>query len=363
LVTKSDFYDVLGIRRDVSQEEIKAAFRKLAFKYHPDRNKSPGAEQKFKEVSEAYAILSDPDKRKQYDVQGFEGIKQQYKQEDIFNRGTFRDIFSEFGFDADDLFSRIFRGGFNFEQSQQELNQGRDLEAKTLLTLEQAAFGTEFEVTLPRLKRCNTCKGSGVELGSKSMTCPECRGKGRIEHKIVSGFGQVIVSCPRCNGKGEVAGKSCKICRGNGLEEKIARLKVKVPPGIENGDHLVLRDQGEDGHYGGPPGDFYLTIEIKPHPYLTRRGFDLVYEADVNFAQAALGARIKIPTLTGQRIIEVPAGTQSGAMLRVKGEGMKHGQSRGDELVRINVRVPEKLNARERELIEALSKEFEARKR
>jgi len=257
----------------------------------------------------------------------------------------------------------MFRGGFNFEKGQYALNQGRDLEAKTLLTLEQAAFGTEFEVTIPRLKKCTTCKGSGVELGSKSMTCAECKGKGRIEDKIVSGFGQVTISCARCNGRGEVAGRPCKICGGNGLEKKVARLKVKVPPGIENGDHLVLRNQGEDGPYGGPPGDFYLTIEIKPHPYLRRNGFDLVYEADINFAQAALGTRIKIPTLTGHRIIEVSAGTQSGAMLRVKGEGIKHGQSRGDELVHINVRVPEKLNARERELIEALSKEFAAEKR
>ena len=238
-----------------------------------------------------------------------------------------------------------------------------DLAARTIITLDQAAFGTEFEVTLPRLKRCSKCKGSGVEFGSQSMICPECKGMGRIEHKVISGFGQVIISCTRCNGRGEVAKKPCKICGGNGLQENRARLKVKVPPGIDNGDNLVLRGQGEDGPYGGSPGDFYVTIEIKPHPYLTRRGMDLIYEANINFAQAALGAQIKIPTLTSERTIQVFPGTQSGTVLRLRGEGINHSQGRGDELVHINVRVPEKLSPRERELIEALLIEFEAEKR
>ena len=234
---------------------------------------------------------------------------------------------------------------------------------KTIITLDQAAFGTEFEVTLPRLKRCSKCKGSGVEFGSKSMICPECNGTGTIEHKIRSGFGQVIISCTRCKGRGKVAEKPCKICGGNGLQENKARLKVKVPPGIDNGDNLVLRGQGEDGPYGGSPGDLYVTIEIKPHPYLNRRGMDLVYEANINFAQAALGARIKIPTLTSERIIQVFPGTQNGTMLRLRGEGINHSQGRGDELVHINVRVPENLSSKERELIEALLIEFEAGKR
>jgi len=321
------------------------------------------AEERFKEISEAYAILSDPGKRQQYDAQGFEGIKQQYKQEDIFNRGTFRDVFSEFGFDADDLLNRIFGRGFTFQQNQHEAQHGRDLAARTIITLDQAAFGTEFEVTLPRLKRCINCKGSGVEFGSQSMTCPECKGTGRIEHKVMSGFGQVIISCTRCNGRGKLAEKPCKICGGNGLQENRAQLKVKVPPGIDNGDNLVLRGQGEDGPYGSSPGDFYVTIEIKPHPYLTRRGMDLIYEANINFAQAALGAKIKIPTLTSERTIQVFPGTQSGTVLRLRGEGINHSQGRGDELVHINVRVPEKLSLRERELIEALLIEFEAEKR
>ena len=237
----------------------------------------------------------------------------------------------------------LFGGGFTFKQNQHEAPRGHDLAAKTIITLDQAAFGTEFAVTLPRLKRCSKCKGSGIEFGSQSMMCPECNGTGTIEHKIMSGFGQVIISCTECNGRGKVAKKPCKICGGNGLLENKAMLKVKVPPGIDNGDNLVLRGQGEDGPYGGSPGDLYVTIEIKPHPYLTRRGMDLIYQANINFAPPALGAQIKIPTLRSERTIHVSPGTQSGTVLRLRGEGINHSQGRGDELVHINVSVPENL--------------------
>jgi molecular chaperone DnaJ len=361
-LAKLDYYDLLGLSRDASQEEIKRAFHKLALKYHPDRNKRPDAEEKFKEVSEAYAILSDPEKRRQYDASGFEGINKQYKQEDIFNRKNFQEVFSEFGFDADDLFNRIFGGGFTFRQEQHESPRGHDFEAQMEITFEQAAFGTKLEVTLPRMKKCTRCSGSGVEPGSHLVTCPECQGSGRIEHEAVSGFGQVIVSCDRCNGRGEVAQKQCRTCGGNGLEERRVRLEVKVPAGIDNGDNLVLRGQGEDGPYGGPPGDFYVTIRIKPHPYLNRRGLDFVYEAKVNFAQASLGAEIRVPTLNGEKIVRVPPGTQSGAILRLRGEGIKSSSGQGDELVHVNVRTPERLTPEERKLIEELSKEFEADK-
>ncbi|HEY4675406.1 MAG TPA: molecular chaperone DnaJ [Candidatus Bathyarchaeia archaeon] len=362
MASKLDYYDVLGVNQDASQDEIKRAFRKLAFKYHPDRNKRPDAEERFKEVSEAYAVLSDPEKRRQYDAQGFEGIKRQYRQEDIFNRRTFQDVFSEFGFNAEDLLNRIFGGGFTFQQDQPETPRGRDLEAQMEITLEQAAFGTELEVTLPRLKRCSRCSGSGVEPGSHLVTCPKCKGTGTIEYEAVSGFGQVIVSCDRCNGRGEIAEKTCRACRGNGLEEIRVRLQVKVPPGIDNGDHLVLRGQGEDGPYGGPSGDFYVIIRIKPHPYLARRGMDLIYEANINFTQATLGAEIKVPTLASERRVQVPPGTQCSTILRLKGEGIKSNQGRGDELVHINVRVPEKLTPKARKLMEELAKEFDAEK-
>lgn len=357
MASKLDYYDLLGVSRDASQEDIKRAFRKLAFKYHPDRNKRPDAEERFKEVSEAYAVLSDPEKREQYDTRGLEGIKRQYTQEDIFNRRTFQDVFSEFGFNADDLFSRIFGRGFNVQQRQPEAPRGRDLEAQMEITLEQAAFGTELAVAVPRLKRCNRCNGSGVEPGSSVVTCPKCGGTGAIEHEAVSGF-TVVGSCDRCMGRGRTAEKTCKACKGNGLKEKRVQLQVKVPPGIDNGDHLVLRRQGEDGPYGGPSGDFYVTIKVKPHRYLARRGVDLLYEANINFAQATLGAEIRVPTLTSEKRVKVPPGTQGGTILRLRGEGIRSSHGRGDELVQINVRIPEKLTPKQRKLMEELSKEF-----
>jgi molecular chaperone DnaJ len=363
LASKLDYYDVLGVGPEASQDEIKRAFRKLAFKYHPDRNKMPNAEEKFKEASEAYAILSDPEKRRQYDARGFEGIKEQYKQEDIFNRGTFRDTFSEFGFNVEDIFARIFSGGFASQQGHSQALRGRDLDAQMEITLGQAVSGAELEVTLPRLKGCSRCGGSGVEPGSHSVTCPKCKGAGRVEYEAEAGLGHVVVLCDRCNGRGEVPGRPCKTCGGNGLEERHVKLQVKVPPGIDNGDHLVLRGQGDDGQYGGPPGDFYVTIRIKPHPYLTRRGVDLVYEATINFAQATLGADIKVPTLKGARMVRVPPGTPVGTTLRLRGEGIRSTLGNGDELVHINVRIPEKLNPREKDLVEKLSKEFEAEER
>jgi molecular chaperone DnaJ len=364
LASKLDYYDTLGISQDAPQEEIKRAFRKLAFKYHPDRSKIPDAEEKFKEASEAYAILSDPEKRRQYDASGFEGIKKQYKQEDIYNRQNFQDIFSEFGFDVNDLFNRFFGGDFTFQQGQPETHRGRDLETQIEITLEQAAFGTEVGFTLPHMKKCSKCGGSGIEPGSHFVTCPKCQGSGRIALRIksASGSSRMIASCDRCNGRGEIAQKKCNRCGGGGLEERRKRINVKVPAGIDNGDRLALRGQGEDDPYNGKSGDLYVTIRIKPHPYIIRNGLDLVYEANINFAQASLGAEIEVPALTNKKIVRVPPGTQSGTILRLRGEGIKSGSGQGDELVRVTIRTPEMLTNKERKLIEDLAKEFEANK-
>ncbi|MHB8568230.1 MAG: molecular chaperone DnaJ [Nitrososphaerales archaeon] len=357
--SKLDYYDILGVTREATGDEIKRSFHKLALKYHPDRNKLPDAEEKFKEASEAYAILSDPEKRQQYDAQGFEGINKQYKQEDIFNKTRFRDVFTEFGFNPEDLFSRVFRGNFASQRVQSEAYRGRDLESQMEITLEQSASGAELEVNIPRAKRCSRCGGYGVEPGSRRVQCPKCKGVGRIEREDLQGFGRVIVTCDQCNGKGEVAENPCRTCSGTGLEERRVKLQVRVPRGIDNGDRLAIRGQGDDGPNGGPPGDFYAVIRIKPHPFLNRRGKDILYEANVNFAQAALGAEIEVPTLTGKRKILIPPGTQSGTYLRMRGEGIGTPPSKGDELVRINLRIPEKLSSTEKELVEKLSKEFE----
>ena len=359
--SKQDYYVKLGISRDASQEEIKNAYRKLALRYHPDKNKSPDAEEKFKEVSEAYAILSDAEKRQQYDALGREGIKKQYKHEDIYNRQNFQDIFSEFGFDANDLFNRIFGGGFTSQQGQPEPHRGRDLETQIEITLEQAAFGTEMGVTVPHMKRCTKCGGSGIEPGSQLVTCPKCQGSGRIALRIeaASGLSQMIVSCDRCNGRGQLAQNKCNRCGGKALEEKRTRINIKVPAGIDNGDRLALRGQGEDDPNNGQPGDLYVKIRIKPHPYLTRKGLDLVYETNINFTQAALGAEIEVPGLTNKKSVRVPPGTQSGTILRLRGEGIKSRSGQGDELVHVTIRTPEVLTYKERKLIEDLSKEFE----
>lgn len=364
LARKRDYYSTLGISRDASQKEIKRAFRKLAYKYHPDRSKIPNAEEKFKEASEAYAILSDPKKRHQYDALGLEGIKKKYKQKDIYNRKNFQDIFSEFGFDANDLFNRIFGGGFTFQQGQPEYNRGRDLETQIEITLEQAAFGTEIEVSLPHMKKCRKCGGSGIEPGSHLVTCPKCQGSGRIVHRIKadSGLSQMIVSCDRCNGRGEIALKKCNGCGGEGLEERMMRIIVKVPAGIDNGDRLVTRGQGEDDPYGGQSGDLYLSIKIKPHPHFIREGLNIIYKASINFAQASLGAEIEVPALVNKKIVRVPPGIQSGTILRLRGEGIKSGSYQGDELVHVTVRTPKMLTYKERKLIEDLAKEFEANK-
>lgn len=362
---QKDYYDVLGVDRDASQDEIKKAFRKLAFKYHPDRNKSTDAEDRFKEISEAYAILSDPDKRQKYDAFGHSGIRGQYTDEDIFREANFRDIFSEFGF-GDDIFSRLFGnffgGGFGGFQRQRQTGppRGSDLRATVEITLKQAAFGTEVELNLNRLERCDHCSGKGAEPGTDLKTCSRCNGSGQIQTRSQSMFGQMIRinTCPECKGRGEIPEKRCTVCGGDGRVQRKRKIQVKIPEGIEDGQHLTLRGEGEAGPYGGPPGNLYVVVRVKPHENLIRRGRDVIYEADITFPQAALGAKIKVPTLRGESELKIPQGTQNGAILRMRGEGIPNRYGRGDELVHISVKVPEKINKRQRELIEELGKEL-----
>ncbi|TET72984.1 molecular chaperone DnaJ [Candidatus Bathyarchaeota archaeon] len=363
MAEKRDYYEVLNVERGASQDEIKKAFRKLAFQYHPDRNKAPDAEEKFKEISEAYAVLSDPEKKQQYDMFGHAGISGRYSAEDIFRGVNLRDIFTEFGF-GDDLLGRIFGGifggGFSGFQRQRGPRRGSDLQTRIEVDLEQAAFGTEVEISLNRLQKCTKCSGTGAEPGTDLTTCPKCNGSGRIEHRTQSLFGQMIrvVTCDRCNGRGKTAETPCSNCRGRRLEERRSRLNVKVPQGIEDGTQLILRGQGEDSAFGGPPGDLYVTVRVRPHPYLIRRGRDIIYEAEISFPQAALGTTLQVPSLTGDKSLRVHPGTQSGAILRMRGEGIPSRFGKGDQLVHINVLIPKKLNRRQRELIEELEKDL-----
>jgi molecular chaperone DnaJ len=366
LAGKRDYYEILGVEREASQDDIKRAFRKLAFQYHPDRNKEPDAEEKFKEISEAYAILSDQEKKQQYDMFGHAGISGKYSPEDIFRSANFRDTFSEFGF-GDDLLGRIFGGifgggfGFNFQRAQTGPRRGSDLQTRIEVTLEQASTGTEVEISLNRLKHCSRCGGSGGEPGTELETCPVCNGQGRIERRTQSIFGQMIqvVPCDRCEGRGKIAQTPCRVCGGNGLDERRTKINVRVPQGVDDGTQLILRGQGEDGPFGGPAGDLYVTVRVKPHPFLIRRGKDIIYEVEINFAQAALGTSISVPTLTGDQPLSVKQGTQSGDILRMKGEGMSGRFGKGDQLVHINVVVPKKLNRKQRQLIEELGKELD----
>jgi molecular chaperone DnaJ len=363
---KRDYYEVLGVTRDASQDDIKKTFRKLAFQYHPDRNKEPGSEEKFKEISEAYAVLSDEQKKAQYDRFGHAGISGAYSQEDIFRSANFQDIFRDMGF-GDDIFSRIFGsmfgggfGGFQTTRRRTGPPRGRDIETRIDITLEQAAFGAEVELSLNRSVRCSRCGGNGAEPGSKVITCPQCGGRGQIQQRTQSLFGQMITvtTCPRCQGRGQTPEKTCTKCNGNGLEKKRRKLSINIPEGIEHGVFLTLRGQGDAGPYGGPNGDLYVQVRIKPHKTLIRRGSDVIYEAEINFPQAALGTTIEVPILRGAENLKVPTGTQNGDILRLKGKGIPGRYGRGDQLIHITVTVPKKLTRRQRQIIKELDEEL-----
>ncbi|MFC1803464.1 molecular chaperone DnaJ [Thermoproteota archaeon] len=366
MTEKKDYYDVLGVERSVSQDEIKKAFRKLAFQYHPDRNKEQDAEEKFKEISEAYAVLSDEQKKAQYDRLGHAGISGAYTQEDIFRGANFQDIFRDMGF-GDDIFSRIFGsmfgGGFSGFQTTRRRSgppRGGDIETRIEITLEQAAFGAEVELSLNRTERCSRCDGNGAEPGSQIITCPQCEGRGQIQKRTQSLFGQMITvtTCPRCQGRGQIPEKPCRKCGGKGLENKRRTLSINVPEGIDDGVYLTLRGQGDAGPYGGLNGDLYVQVRVKPHENLIRRGNDVIYEARINFPQAALGTEIEVPILRGKDTLKVPSGTQNGDILRLKGKGIPGRFRRGDQLVHITVTVPKKLSHRQRQLVEELDEEL-----
>jgi len=362
---KRDYYEVLGVGRESSQDEIKRAFRKLAFQLHPDRNKEPDAEERFKEVSEAYAVLSDSQKKQQYDAFGHAGISGAYTQEDIFRSVDFGSIFREFGF-GDDLLSRIFGGMFGggFRAQRAGPRRGRDLEARVEVTLEQAALGAEIELSLNRMESCGRCGGNGAEPGTRVTSCPRCNGTGQIQQRTQSFFGQMITvtTCPRCEGRGQVPETPCTKCRGSGLEDRRRTIRVNIPQGIDDGVYLTLRGQGEAGPYGGSPGDLYVRVRVKPHESLIRRGSDLIYEAEISFPQAALGTEIDVPVIGGAAKLTVPAGVQNGDILRMRGKGMPSRFGAGDQLVHVTVSVPNKLSRRQRELIEELDRELGKKK-
>ncbi len=360
---KRDYYEVLGVSRDASQEEIKKAYRRLALKYHPDRNKSKEAEEKFKEISEAYAVLSDPEKRRLYDTYGHAGIDERYSQEDIFRSARFDDIFSDLGFGGiDRIFEMFFGGG-----GAQAPRRGADLRFDMEITLEEAAKGAEKVVSYRRLETCGRCNGTGAEPGSGRVTCPQCGGSGRVGFTQRTPFGTYsqFTTCSRCRGEGRVVERPCRECGGAGRVERVRRLSVRIPPGVDSGARLRLAGEGEAGERGAPPGDLYIVVHVREHEVFKRAGSDLYVEVPITFSQAALGAELEVPTIDGDREkLRIPAGTQTGEVFRIKGRGMPvlNGYGRGDLLVKVVVRTPTKLSREERELFERLA-ELEKEKR
>jgi molecular chaperone DnaJ len=357
MTEKRDYYEVLGVKRDASKDEIKDAYRNLAMQYHPDRNKSPGAEEKFKEISEAYAVLSDDQKRQQYDTLGHSGFDQRYTSEDIFRGADFDSVFRDMGFG--DIFRTFFGGGFS---GGERISRGQDLAYDLEITLEEAARGTEKDVEVPRTEKCDVCGGSGAKPGSQAKVCSRCGGAGQVQNMHRSAFGTFVqvTPCPQCKGKGRIIDTPCSNCRGSGLVRKRRKISVPIPPGVDEGLQLRLRGQGEMAGNDGEAGDLFVVVHVKPDQRFLREGDNLWYVAMVTFPQAALGADITVPTLEGPTTVRIHPGTQAGEVLTLKGKGMPRFRAygKGDLQVRIGISVPERLTSQQRALIEQLAREF-----
>lgn len=347
---KRDYYEVLGVHKNASENEIKKAYRKQAIQFHPDKN--PGdkeAEDNFKECSEAYEVLSDPEKRAQYDQFGHAAFGAGGFQGGGFGFGAgtpFGDIFS-------DIFGDMFGGG---GRQRGRGRRGDDLQYSLEISFEEAANGVETKIEVPYAKRCNTCEGTGAKPGTEPKTCPTCRGAGQV--RFQQGFFSVSRTCNHCNGEGRVVDNPCSACRGTGSVKDTKTLSVKVPAGVETGNRLKLSNEGGQGTKGGPNGDLYVLINVREHPLFTREGNDVVCEAPISFAQAALGCDIEIPTLDGKVSLKIPEGTQSGKIFRLRGKGIQvlQGYGRGDQLVVVRVETPTNLNRQQRDLLEEFAR-------
>jgi len=362
MASKRDYYDVLSVPRTASKDEIKDTYRKLAMQYHPDRNKSPDAEEKFKEISEAYAVLSDDEKRTQYDQLGHAGFDQRYTREDIFRGADFESVFRDLGFGANlgDLFGFFFGGRGGFEE---RVTAGRDLAYDLEISLEEAAKGAEKDTRISRIEKCDVCRGSGAAPNTSPRTCPRCGGSGRVQNVSRNAFGTFVrvVQCSTCRGKGRIIDTPCPKCRGTGMVTRERTITVKVPPGIDEGFQLRLEGEGEAAPVGGVSGDLYVLIHVKPHRYFKRRGDDLLHRLEIGFPQAALGTEVSVPTLDGQTNLRIRSGTQPGEIIKLKGKGMPRlrGYGKGDLLVRVDIAVPEKLTRQQKALLEQLAIEFD----
>ena len=355
-MAKRDYYEVLGVSKGVSEEAVRKAYRKKAMEYHPDRNKNPDAEDKFKEVNEAYHVLIDSQKRANYDRFGHAGVG-------VGSGGLGRDfdgadVFGGFG----DIFDSFF-GEFTGRGRQRTSQRGDDIQYGVTIPFEDAAFGTEREVEVARVEKCHRCSGSGSEPGTSPTTCQTCRGAGQVRRSQKSIFGQFtqVTACPTCRGVGSTISSPCNSCHGAGSERRNRKIAIKIPAGVEDGMQIRLTGEGDVGINGGPAGNLYIQLSVAAHKEFRREGQDLIYELPLNFVQAALGDEVEIPTLSGQETLKIPSGTQSGAVFRIKGKGVPqlNGHRIGDMVVPITLQVPTSLDARQRSLLEELGKTME----
>jgi len=351
-MSKRDYYEVLGVKRDADDKELKKAYRRLAMKYHPDRNPDDSAaEEKFKEASEAYDVLSDDQKRSAYNQFGHAGVDPSAGGGGGFGGGSsFSDIFG-------DVFGDIFGGGGG---GRSRANRGADLRYTLELDLEEAVRGSDVKIRIPTQVECKTCSGSGAEKGSRPETCTTCNGAGQV--RMQQGFFSIQQTCPHCRGAGKVIRKPCKTCRGSGLTEEQKTLSVKVPAGVDTGDRIRLAGEGEAGQNGGPAGDLYVQVSVRDHKIFTRDGRNLYCEVPISFVDAALGGELEVPTLDGRVKLKIPEETQTGRLFRLRGKGVEpvRGGAAGDLMCRVVVETPVKLNKKQKELLRDFQSTMEA---
>ncbi len=364
-MAKRDYYEILGVSKTASEQEIKQAYRKLALKYHPDKNKNnPEAEDKFKEATEAYEVLRDPKKRSSYDkfghdgVQGFDGM----------GRGAYTDFSDIFGdFDLGDIFEGFFGSSFGGSRSRSKrTRRGSDLQYDLTISLEEAALGSEVQIEIPRLETCETCNGTGSSSKSKPAVCPTCNGMGQIRQ--TQGFFSISQTCPKCHGEGKIITSPCKTCQGAGVTQKKRKITVKIPAGVESGSRLKISGEGEQAPNGGIAGDLYVVMHVNKHDIFERHGNDIISLVDVSFTLVCLGGEIQVPTISGSKVkMKIPPGTENGQIFRLKGNGIPYlgSYGKGDQLVKINIAVPKKLSSRQKELLkefDTLSDEKDSKK-
>jgi molecular chaperone DnaJ len=344
MAAKRDYYEVLGVGRDASADELRRAYRNLAKQVHPDINSEPGAEERFKEINEAYAVLSDDQRRGAYDRYGHAGVT---------------DIPVDFGFGLGDIFEEFFGVNMGGRRSRRAPRRGADLRHDLSLEFDEAVFGVEREIEFTRPETCSACHGSGAEPGTTPVRCSTCNGSGEVRqvHQTFLGSMVNVSTCPACGGRGETISTPCKTCGGRGLERRQVKKTLAIPAGVDDGTQIRLPGEGEPGVNGGPHGHLYVVVHVKPHRFFRRRNDDILLDLGINVAQASLGAQVEVPTADGPELLTIPPGTQSGKVIRLKGKGVPRLQrnGRGDQLVVVSVEIPRSLSAEQRELFEKLA--------